>query len=97
MTFAELSGVPFKLTTCSDECLNKLMDKYGELNIELQKNLDEAYQASIKKAIEDAKVNGGEDLGPAPTYTPPPPWDRVPPWQPTQHNRRHRKKRCTIM
>ena len=97
VTFVELSGVPFKLTACGDECLGKLMEKYGDMNIELQKNLDEAYEASTKQAIKEAEKNEGESLGPAPpSYTPPPPWDRMPPWPATQHTRRH-KKRCTIM
>ena len=94
VTFAELSGVPFKLTACSETCLEALMEKYGEMNIQLQKDLDKAYQESIEQALKEAKENGGIDLGPAPaTYTPPSPWD-------TMYSSRHlarRKKRCSIM
>ncbi len=89
MTFVELSGVPFKLTACSEGCLKRLMEKYGEMNIELQKNMDQAYEESIKQALKEAEEKG-EVL---PTHTPPPGWAHIK----RGRHRRHKKKRCSIM
>ncbi len=50
LTFVELSGVSFRLNTCSQECQTKTVKKYSEKNIQLQKKLDEKYEREIREA-----------------------------------------------
>lgn len=97
MTFAELSGVPFLLSACNETCQQKLLEKYGEMNVALQKQLDSDYEESIKRAMKEVE-EGKVTLGPAPgPYTPPPPWNNMPPWPPNRQQQRRRRKQCSIM
>lgn len=50
VTFAELSGVPFLLNACNETCQNKLMETYGQMNMDLQERLDKEYDEKIKQA-----------------------------------------------
>lgn len=97
VTFVELSGVPFLLNACNETCQKELMDRYGEKNIQLQKQLDKDYEASIKQALREVE-KGTVDLGPAPgPYTPPPPWNTRAWNTNTRRMQQRRRKKCSIM
>jgi hypothetical protein len=61
VTFCELSGVPFLICACSQECQKAIAKKYGDLNIELQKQLDLEYERMVKEANAFAK-HGDVDI-----------------------------------
>jgi TRAP-type C4-dicarboxylate transport system substrate-binding protein len=88
VTFVELSGVPFLLKACSENCQTKLMEMYGQKNVELQEKLDSEYDESIRQAL---KEQGMEVSTPQPQHR-------------HRSRRRHhqthstrRRKRCSIM
>ena len=61
VTFCELSGVPFLICACSQECQKAVATKYGDMNIELQKRLDLEYEKMVKEANASAK-HGDVDI-----------------------------------
>ena len=61
VTFCELSGVPFLICACSQECQKAISQKYGDMNIELQKQLDLEYERMVKEANALAK-HGDVDI-----------------------------------
>lgn len=85
VTFAELSGVPFLFNACNESCQKELMDKYGQKNVELQKQIDIKYEENIKIA-QQLVAQGKVDLGPSTgtTYT-------------IYRTRHRRRKGCSIM
>ena len=109
VTFCELSGVPFLICACSQECQKAISQKYGDMNIELQKQLDLEYERMVKEANTLAK-HGDVDI----TSLNVPDMDvqistvthrwangygssyNYPHLYTHQHRRRHRKK-CSIM
>lgn len=101
VTFCELSGVPFLVCACSQECQEVIAKKFGERNIELQKQLDLDYKEMIKEAVAYANNNEVDISSNVPeaeisAFTPYG-YFRASNFQPPgRHRRRHRKK-CTIM
>ena len=55
VTFCQLSGVPFLICACSQDCQKAVAKKYGDMNIELQKQLDREYEQMVKEANAFAK------------------------------------------
>ena len=93
ITFKELSGVPFQLRACSEQCQDLLAESYGNKNIELQHELDIKYENDMKKAQEYLKEGHMEEL-PNRSYTYTPQMYYSTTWK---GRRRNRKKRCSIM
>ena len=100
VTFCELSGVPFLICACSKDCQTAIAHKYGERNIELQKELDLEYEKMMEEANSNADKNDIDLTLNVPqsergSFTP-----RLPHgWAEsgrTRQRRRHRKK-CSIM
>ena len=103
VTFCSLSGVPFLICACSQDCQNAIAAKFGKRNIELQKQLDLEYDLMIKQALKDAnnsdmEISSNELDYETSKFTP-----RLPygygssSYQfPGQRRRRDRKK-CSIM
>ena len=90
-SFKELSGVPFGLCACSENCQNDLVSFYGDKNIELQKELDDKYQEMVKAAQEEVDNGLTEEL-PQRTYSYQSPYNFT-----STSNRRRRRKKCSIM
>ena len=106
VTFCQLSGVPFLICACSQDCQKAIAKKYGDMNIELQKKLDREYEQMVKEANAFAK-HGDVDITSLnmpelQVSTVTPRWangygssyNHLHNIQ--QHRRRHRKK-CSIM
>ena len=106
VTFCQLSGVPFLICACSQECQKAIAKKYGEMNIELQKQLDLEYEQMVKEANAYAKHN---DVDITSLNVPESQIEKFEPRLPhgygstnyrfnTQRRRRQRfKKKCSIM
>ena len=83
VTFAELSGVPFLFHACNESCQTKLMEMYGQKNIDLQEKIDTDYEESIKQALREA----GEEPLP----------QQIKHHNRRHHRYHNRRKRCSIM
>lgn len=97
VTFRELSGVPFLICACSKECQEAIAKKFGEKNIELQKQLDLEYEQMTKRAIANSSCTEVDTSMNVPesevsNFTPRLPYG----WGESGRRRRHKKK-CTIM
>ena len=109
VTFCELSGVPFLICACSQECQKAVAKKYGDMNIELQKQLDQEYEQMVKEANIFAKHNdvGITSLNVPDSQISTPQF--TPRWangygssynhllQPHAYTRRRHRKKCSIM
>ena len=99
VTFCQLSGVPFLICACSQECQKAVAKKYGEMNIELQKQLDKEYEQMVKEANAYAKHNDVDITSlnvPESQISMFAPYGYTLNYSNTQRRRRHRKK-CSIM
>ncbi len=48
--FVELRGVPVFFNVCSTDCRDKTVEKYGDKNIQMQKEIDVKYAKEILEA-----------------------------------------------
>ena len=104
VTFCQLSGVPFLICACSQECQKAIAQKYGDMNIELQKQLDLEYERMVKEANKHGDVDiTSLNMPDVQISTVAPRWangygssyNHLHLYT-QQHRRRHRKK-CSIM
>ena len=106
LSFVELSGVTFKLYTCSQECQTKVINEYGEKNIQIQKELDEKYEKE-KREAERFVARNTVDISPETINVPANLVERFVPqgYRASElqarvnlrHNNRRQRRKCAIM